>query len=116
MPDHLYEAAAIDGANAWHRFWAVTLPLITPSLFFNMVVALIGAFQVFTQAYVMTRGGPQNATLFYILYLYRSAFEDFKMGYASALAWILFLIILAFTLVQFWVAGRWVYYEVDAKK
>ena len=116
IPDHLYEAAAIDGANWWQRFRAVTLPLLTPSLFFNLIVALIGAFQVFTQAYVMTHGGPQFSTLFYILYLYQNAFEDFKMGYASALAWILFLLILLITLVQFKVANRWVFYEGELRK
>jgi multiple sugar transport system permease protein len=116
VPDHLYEAASIDGANAWQRFWAVTLPMITPSLFFNLIVALIGAFQIFTQAYVITRGGPQNATLFYILYLYRNGFEDFKMGYASALAWVLFLLILAITLIQFRVARRWVFYEGELRQ
>jgi multiple sugar transport system permease protein len=116
VPDHLYEAAAIDGAGWWQRFFAVTLPLITPSLFFNLIVALIGAFQVFTQAYVMTHGGPQFSTLFYILYLYQNAFEDFKMGYASALAWVLFLIILGVTLLQFKVANRWVFYEGELRK
>lgn len=116
IPDHLYEAAAIDGAGWWHRFWAVTLPLLTPSLFFNLIVALIGAFQVFTQAYVMTNGGPQFATLFYILFLYQNAFQDFRMGYASALAWVLFLIILAITLIQFKVANRWVFYEGELRK
>jgi multiple sugar transport system permease protein len=116
IPDHLYEAAAIDGAGWWHRFWAVTLPLLTPSLFFNLIVALIGAFQVFTQAYVMTRGGPQFSTLFYVLFLYQNAFEDFKMGYASALAWVLFLIVLAITLIQFKVASRWVFYEGELRK
>jgi multiple sugar transport system permease protein len=116
VPDHLYEAAEIDGAGAWHRFWAVTLPLLTPSIFFNLIVALIGAFQVFTQAYVMTHGGPQFSTLFYILFLYQNAFEDFKMGYASALAWVLFVIVLAITLVQFKIANRWVFYEGELRK
>jgi multiple sugar transport system permease protein len=116
VPDHLYEAAAIDGAGWWHRFWNVTLPLITPSLFFNLIVAFIGAFQVFTQAYIITKGGPENATLFYILYLYRAAFEDFKMGYASALAWVLFVIVLLVTLFQFKVANRWVFYEGELRK
>ena len=116
VPDHLYEAAAIDGAGAWHRFWAVTLPMLTPTLFFNLVIAFIGAFQVFTQAYIMTQGGPDNATLFYILYLYRAAFEDFKMGYASALPWMLFLLVLVITLVQFRLADRWVFYEGELRR
>ena len=115
VPDHLYEAAAIDGAGAWHRFWAVTLPLLTPSLFFNLIVGIIGSFQAFVQMYVMTNGGPANATLVYLLYLYRTAFEDFDMGYASALAWVLFLILLAITLGQLVLAKRWVYYEGGLK-
>jgi len=116
VPDHLYEAAAIDGAGTWQRFWNVTLPLITPSLFFNLIVAFIGAFQVFTHAYIITKGGPENATLFYVLYLYRAAFEDFKMGYASALAWVLFLLVLLVTLFQFRVANRWVFYEGELRR
>lgn len=111
IPEVLYEAAEIDGANAWHRFWRVTLPLLTPALFFNLIIAIIGAFQVFTQAYIMTEGGPSYATLFYVLYLYRMAFENFRMGYASAMAWVLFLIILIFTLLQFRISERWVFYE-----
>jgi len=116
IPEVLYEAAAIDGANAWHRFWRVTLPLLTPALFFNLIIAIIGAFQVFTQAYIMTEGGPNYATLFYVLYLYRMAFENFRMGYASAMAWVLFLIILVFTLLQFRVSERWVFYEGSLRR
>ncbi len=116
IPQQLYEAAAIDGANTWHRFWNVTLPMLTPALFFNLIIAIIGAFQVFTQAYIMTEGGPNYATLFYLLYLYRMAFENFRMGYASAMAWVLFVIILFFTLIQFRLSDRWVFYEGDLRQ
>lgn len=116
IPRQLYEAAAIDGANTWHRFWSVTLPMLTPALFFNLIIAIIGAFQVFTQAYIMTEGGPNYATLFYLLYLYRMAFENFRMGYASAMAWVLFVIILFFTLIQFRLSDRWVFYEGDLRE
>ncbi len=112
VPDSLYEAAAIDGAGSWRRFIHVTIPLLTPTIFFQFVMGVIGSFQVFTSAYIMTNGGPVNATLFYVLYLYRQAFVHLNMGYASALAWILFLIVLILTLVQFRLAPRWVHYEV----
>jgi multiple sugar transport system permease protein len=111
VPQHLYEAAEIDGANLPQRFWHVTLPMMSPTIFFTLVLGMIGAFQVFTQAYVMTRGGPNFATYFYVLHLYEEAFVKFRMGYASALAWILFVAVLVITLIQFKVAGRWVYYE-----
>ena len=116
IPETLYEAASIDGANWWSRFWHITLPLLTPALFFNLIIAIIGAFQVFTQAYIMTDGGPNYATLFYLLYLYRYAFENFRMGYASAMAWVLFLIVLVFTIIQFRLSDRWVFYEGDLRK
>ena len=112
VPRELYEAAEIDGSNRWNSFFYVTLPLMTPVIFFSVITGIIGSFQVFTSAYIATDGGPQNATLFYVLLLYRNAFQYFKMGYASAMAWILFLIILAFTILQFRLARRWVYYEV----
>ncbi len=116
IPQHLYEAAAIDGAGRWARFWYITLPLLTPSIFFNLTMAIIGAFQVFTFAYIITSGGPENATLFYVLYLYRQAFENFQMGYASALAWVLFVIILIVTVLQFRTAERWVFYEGELRR
>lgn len=116
IPVTFYEAAEIDGASAWGRFWRITLPLLTPALFFNLIIAIIGAFQVFTAAYIMTEGGPNYATLFYLLYLYRMAFENFRMGYASAMAWVLFLIILAFTALQFRLSNRWVFYEGDLRR
>jgi multiple sugar transport system permease protein len=111
VPVHLYEAADLDGATAWLRFRHVTLPLLTPTLLFNLVMGIIGSFQTFTQAFVMTNGGPNNATLFYVLYLYQKAFQQFKMGYASAMAWILFLIIMTLTLGLLRSSKRWVYYE-----
>lgn len=113
IPEHLYEAAELDGAGEWGKFWNVTIPMISPVIFFNMIVTIIGAFQIFDQVYIMTngRGGPANATLVYVLYLYRNGFEYFKMGYASALAVVLFIIILGITAFQFAVARRWVYYE-----
>jgi multiple sugar transport system permease protein len=115
VPDSYYEAAEIDGASRWRKFVHITLPMISPVVFFNMVLGIIGSFQVFTAAYIMTGGGPANATLFYVLYLYRQAFEHFRMGYASAMAWVLFLVLLAFTGFQFWQSRRWVYYETEAR-
>jgi multiple sugar transport system permease protein len=111
IPVELYEAAEIDGASKFRQFLGVTLPLITPVLLFNLVMGIISSFQVFTQAFVMTNGGPANATLFYMLYLYRVAFQYSQMGYASAMAWVLFLIILVLTLLVFRWSGSWVYYE-----
>jgi multiple sugar transport system permease protein len=87
--------------------------MLSPAILFNLVIGIIGSFQVFTTAFIATNGGPQNATLFYVLYLYRNAFDYFKMGYASALAWVLFLIVLGLTLVQFRLAKRFVYYEAE---
>ena len=93
----------------------MTLPLLTPTIFFTLIMGVIGSFQVFTQGFVMTQGGPNNATLFYVLYLYQNAFQFLKMGYASALAWVLFLIILGFTALQMR-ASRWVHYEGAEEK
>ena len=112
VPSHLYEACELDGGGAWHRFRYVTLPMTTPVIFFNLLIGIIGSWQVFTNAFVITNGGPANSTLFYVLYLYRQGWQYYKMGYASALAWILFFIILLFTLVVFKSSG-WVYYESD---
>jgi multiple sugar transport system permease protein len=111
VPEALYEAASIDGAATLQRFRYITMPMLTPVLFFNLVMGIIGSFQVFTTAYIMTDGGPRNATLFYVLYLYRNVWEYFKVGYASAMAWVLFVIIMAFTVVQLRLADRWVFYE-----
>jgi multiple sugar transport system permease protein len=109
--DQYYEAARIDGAGAFRTFLHVTLPLITPVIFFNLVLGIIGAFQAFTQAYIMTGGGPNNSSLLYALYLYQLAFERLQMGKASAMAWILFLILLIFTVIQFNSSKKWVHYE-----
>jgi multiple sugar transport system permease protein len=111
IPQHLYEAAEIDGANGWQRLWNVTLPLLTPTIFFNLVIGLIGAFQVFTQAFIISEGGPLWSTLFYVLYLYNQGFQYFNMGYASAMAIVLFAIILLLTAIVQLTSRRWVYYE-----
>ena len=112
VPRQLYEAVSIDGGGAWQRFRHVTLPMMTPTIFYNLVTGVIGTFQVFNQAYVMTQGGPNNASLFYIYYLYRTAFTESQMGYASALAWVLFMVIMVVTFMLFRNARRWVYYEM----
>ncbi len=113
IPQHLYEAASIDGAGHLRKLWHVTVPMMTPTIFLTLVLGIIGSWQVFTQALILTGGGPANATLFVLLYLYRKAFLIFQMGYASAIAWVLFVIILIFTFIQFGIARRWVYYEYD---
>jgi multiple sugar transport system permease protein len=111
IPQHLYEAAELDGAGEWNKLLNITVPMMSPVIFFNLVLGLIGSLQTFTQAYIITDGGPQNSTLFYALYIYRRAFTDFKMGYASALAWVLFGIVLLFSILVFRSFGRMVYYE-----
>jgi multiple sugar transport system permease protein len=116
VPQQLYEAASIDGAGWWHRLRHVTIPMMTPTIFFTLVIGIIASFQVFTPSLVITNGGPGTSTLFYLLHLYRNGFRWFNMGYASALAWVLFVIILGFTLVQLRLSGRWVYYEGEARK
>lgn len=110
VPVHLYEAAEIDGAGTLQKVFNVTIPLMTPVILFNLLVGIIGSFQTFTQAYIMTNGGPANATLFYVLNLYRNGFQYVKMGYASALAWILFLIILVCTAAVLRTSRQRVYY------
>jgi multiple sugar transport system permease protein len=111
VPTELYDAAKVDGAGSWARFRNVTLPLISPVLFYNLIIALIATFQYFTQAYVISngRGDPDRATLFFNLNLYREAFTFFDMGYASALAWLLFVIVLGLTIILFRTAGSWVH-------
>lgn len=124
VPQHLYEAAEVDGATWWHKFWNVTVPMTSSIIFFNLVMGIIGTFQVFSIVYIIftpsatevSTAGPENAGLVYVLYLYRNAFQYFKMGYASAMAWILLLIILALTLLVFRSQGRWVYYEAARRK
>ena len=111
VPDSLYEAADLDGAGRWRKFVHITVPQISPAIFFNLIMGMIGSFQVFAQAFLMTNGGPNKATLFYVLYLYNKAFQDFELGYASALAWILFVIIMFFTLLVVRSSKMWVYYE-----
>lgn len=115
VPRSLYDAALVDGANAWQRFWNVTIPLCTPAILFVGLTGMIGMFQYFTLGWLLTGGGPNEATEFYSLYLYRNAFQYFKMGYASALAWILFMVILIFTLFIFRSSARWVYYAGEGK-
>lgn len=113
IPTMYYEAAAVDGASRWRRFWNITIPMLTPIIFFNLVLQLIGAFQAFTQAFIISggNGAPADSTLFYTLYLYMEGFGNFKMGYASAMAWVLVLIIGAFTAINFAVSKYWVFYD-----
>lgn len=111
IPEQLYESAQIDGADFFVTVTRITVPLVTPTLFFNLIMGLIGAFQVFMQAYVLTQGGPNNATYTYMLHLYNSAFKYTEMGYASTLAWILFIIILSLTLIINRTSKYWVHYE-----
>jgi multiple sugar transport system permease protein len=117
VPIHLYEAAEIDGASAWRRTWHITLPAISPVIFFNLILGVIGMFQYFTQAFLMTSplGGPANSTRFFGLYLFENAFSFFRMGYACAMAWVLFLLTLLATLVIFRTSARWVYYEGEGR-
>lgn len=115
VPTELYEAAEIDGATPMRKFLKITAPMISPTIFFNVVMAIIGSFQYFTQAFVMTNGGPLNSTLFYNLYLYTKAYKEFKMGYASAMAWVMFGIILLCTLLVIRTSSFWVYYQNDDK-
>ena len=116
ISDELYEAAQLDGAKGWACFRHITLPMLSPTIFFNLILGIIGSFQVFTSAYIMTSGGPEDSTLMYVLYLYNNAFREFKLGKASAMAWILFIVLLGFTLVQFKNASKWVYYEGGDKE
>ena len=115
VPQELYEAASIDGASVWTRFRHVTLPMITPTIFFNLVLGIIGSFSVFAVAYVATQGGPARATYFYVYHIFARGFQDFEMGYASALAWVFFLILLIFTGIQFRLQRYWVYYESESR-
>ena len=108
IPGHLYEAIEVDGGNWFHKFIYVTLPLMTPIIFYNVVMSIIQCMQTFTQGYIMTQGGPANASLFYVLHLYRNAFKYQKMGYASAMAWLLFIIIALLTFINFKFANKWV--------
>jgi multiple sugar transport system permease protein len=111
IPTHLYEAARIDGANTWQQFKNITSPMLSPTIFFNLVLNIIGSFQVFDRAYLITNGGPNNATLTMVLYLFRKSFQQFEFGYASAIAWVLFAIIMVFTLLIIRSSDAWVFYE-----
>jgi len=111
IPSVLYESAEIDGCPVWRRIWHITVPMMTPILFLNLITGFIGAFRTFTNAYVMTNGGPNNASLVYMLYLYQSAFQNFRMGYASALSWLLLIIVTAVTFLLFRTSRYWVYSE-----
>jgi multiple sugar transport system permease protein len=124
VPQHLYEAAEVDGATWWDKLRHVTLPMTSSIVFFNLVIGIIQSFQVFALVYTLytpspteaTSAGPENAALVYVMYLYRNAFQNFRNGYASAMAWVLLLIIMALTLVVFRTQGRWVYYEATRRK
>lgn len=116
IPRHYYEAVEVDGGNAWHQFRHITLPMLTPTIFFNVIMGFVNGFQVFAQAYVMTQGGPNNASLFYMFYLYREAFTYSRMGRACAIAWVLFAIIALLTVLLFTTSKFWVFYQgVDQK-
>ena len=115
VPQELYDAAQVDGAGRAKSFRHVTWPMLTPVVFFNLVMGIIGSFQTFTSSYIMTAGGPANATLFYVLYLYRNAFQFFRMGKACALAWILFLMVLVLTVLVIRSSSLWVFYEAELK-
>lgn len=113
IPTHLYEAAKIDGAGVFRRFFSITLPMLSPYIFFNLIMGIIGVMQIFTQAYVMTLGGPEDSTLFYAYYLFNNAFNYFKMGYASAMAWLLLVFVATLTLLQLGLSKKWVYYASE---
>lgn len=115
VSEELKEAARVDGAKGWQIFFKITVPMISPTIFFNVVMAVIGSFQYFTQAYVMTEGGPMQSTLFYNLYLYQKAYKEYQMGYASAMAWVMFIIIMLFTMLVIKSSSFWVYYQNDDK-
>ena len=115
IPKHLYEAVDIDGGGWWAKFRNVTVPMLSPVIFLWSVLEIIFSLQVFVEAYIMTQGGPLNSTMFYNLYLYNKAFNDFEMGYASALAWLLLIISLIITVIQCRISKRWVHYDGGAK-
>jgi len=117
IPQTLYEAAEIDGASRWQQFWTVTLPGLSPVIFFQLIIGIVGSFQIFTQVYTMTDGlgGPADSTLMVVLYIYQKAFKYYQMGYASAMAWVLFLVIMAASYLQF-KFSKWVYYEGELRK
>lgn len=122
VPVELYEAAGLDGASPLQQYFRVTLPMLTPVIFFNLIIGMIGALQIFTQIYIMTgsggsgMGGPNNASMMIVPYLFNNGFRFYKMGYASAIAWVLFLLILLLTLLVFRSSSAWVYYESEVRK
>jgi multiple sugar transport system permease protein len=120
IPQHLYEAASIDGAGVFQRFWRITIPMLSPTIFFNLIIGIINSFQVFTPALLLggtspwtPAGGPLNSLLFYVLYIWQNGFIFFKMGYAAAMSWMLFVVVLLLTILLFSLSRRWVYYEAD---
>ncbi|WP_246483315.1 carbohydrate ABC transporter permease [Alkalicoccobacillus gibsonii] len=113
IPRDLYEAAMVDGAGAIRKFKSITLPLLTPVIFFNLIMQMIGGFLIFTQAFITTEGGPLDRTLFYALYLYEKAFQNYQMGYASAMAWMLLVVVAIITALIFYSSKKWVYYESE---
>jgi len=117
VPTELFEAAEIDGASKMQQFWRISVPLVTPILFFNLITGIIGGFQVFAQVYVLTNGtsGPNNASLMLVPYIYQNAFKFYKMGYASALAWVLFVIVMVFSALIIKSSNTWVFYESEVK-
>jgi multiple sugar transport system permease protein len=115
VPEELYDAATIDGAGTWGRFWHVTLPMISPVVLFNLILAIIASLKVFTTAWVATQGGPAYATWFFALHIYFQAFQYFRLGYGSALAWVLATILICFTAFQLWSSRHWVHYEGERR-
>jgi multiple sugar transport system permease protein len=117
VPPELYEAASLDGASKMRQFWNISVPMVTPVLFFNLITGVISGFQVFSQVYVLTSGksGPDNASLMLVPYVYQNAFSYYDMGYASALAWVLFIIIMAFSAVSIRSSSAWVFYETEVR-
>jgi multiple sugar transport system permease protein len=111
VPKHYLEAATIDGANAWQRFWRIRLPLISPTIFFGTVMTAITSLQIFDEIFAMTRGGPGSATATLGFAIYQKGFTNFQMGYASALAWVMFVMIMALTILQFHMQRKWVHYD-----
>ena len=113
IPTMYYEAASVDGASRWQQLWRITLPMLTPIIFFNLILQVIGSFQSFTQAYIVSggTGGPVDSTLFYTLYLYQQGFGNLNMGYASAMAWLLLVIVCILTALAFWSSRFWVFYD-----
>lgn len=115
IPREFYEAAEIDGAGSMQQFWAITFPQITPIIFFNLIMGLIGAFQIFSQVYILTSGGPDNASMMMVPLLFREAFSFYHFGYASAVAWLLFVVIIGFTIIAFRTSRGWVFYETEIR-